>query len=121
MPCIIWSTTVQKLLEIRDVPRATVYTHSQIWPYFFSYLPTCEVHLIEVFEIMAKISLKPPKMTSDFILNYLKKIIGGATTQKYENKYKNHDIFSMDAPPVVSVVSLNPADQTKEHSEEFQH
>ena len=27
-------------------------------------------------------SHKPAKVTSDFILNYLKKVIGGATTQK---------------------------------------
>ena len=63
--------------------------HSQIWPYFISYLLTCEVDLFEVLEIMAQIwhyitflSHKPTKVTSYFILNYLKKIIGGATTQK---------------------------------------
>ena len=28
------------------------------------------------------LSHKPTKVTSDFILNYLKKVIGGATTQK---------------------------------------
>jgi hypothetical protein len=27
-------------------------------------------------------SQKPAKVTSDFILNYLKKVVGGATTQK---------------------------------------
>jgi hypothetical protein len=36
------------------------------------------------------LSLKPTKMTSDFILNYLKKVMGGATTQK-----KAHYIFAM--------------------------
>ena len=49
---------------------------------------TCEIHLFEL-EIMAQMcyyikffSHKPAKVTSDFILNYLKKVIGGATTQK---------------------------------------
>ena len=57
--------------------------------YFFSYLLTWEVDLIEILEIMAQmwqyvifLSLKPTKVTSDFILNYLKKVVWGATTQK---------------------------------------
>ena len=56
--------------------------------YFFSYLLTWEVDLIEILEIMAQmwqyvifLSLKPKKVTSDFILYLLK--VGGATTQKY--------------------------------------
>ena len=64
-------------------------SHSQIWPYFISYLLTCEGDLFEVLEIMAQmwyyiifLSHKPTKVTSDFIVNYLKKVIGGATTQK---------------------------------------
>ena len=32
------------------------------------------------------LSLKPTKVTSDFILNYLKKVVGGATTQKYQKQ-----------------------------------
>ena len=43
--------------------------------YFFSYLPTWKVYLIEILEIMAQmwqyvifLSLKPTKVTSDFIL-----------------------------------------------------
>ena len=58
--------------------------------YFFSYLLTWEVDLIEILEIMAQmwpyvifLSLKPTKVTSDFILHYLKKIVEGATSQKY--------------------------------------
>ena len=58
--------------------------------YFFSYLLTWEVDLIEILEIMVQmwqyvifLSLKPTKVTSDFILNQLKKVVGGATTQKY--------------------------------------
>ena len=58
--------------------------------YFFSYLLTWEVDLIEILEIMAQmwpyvifLSLKPTKVTSDFILYYLKKIAEGATSQKY--------------------------------------
>ena len=50
-------------------------THSQIWPNFFSHILTCEVNLIEVLDIIAQmgpyiifLSLKPTKMTSDFIL-----------------------------------------------------
>ena len=58
--------------------------------YFFSYLLSWEVDLIEILEIMAQmwqyvifLSRKPTKVTSDFILNELKKVVGGATTQKY--------------------------------------
>ena len=61
--------------------------------YFFSYLLTCEVYFIEVLEIMAQmrqyiifLSLKPIKVSSDFILKYLKKVVGGATTQKYQKQ-----------------------------------
>ena len=50
--------------------------HSQMGHYFFSYLLTWEVDLIEILEIMAQmwqyvifLSLKPTKVTSDFILN----------------------------------------------------
>ena len=65
-------------------------THSRIGHYFFSYLLTCEVNLFEVLNIMAQmwqysiifVSHKATKVTSGFILNYLKKIIGGPTTQK---------------------------------------
>ena len=67
--------------------------HSRIEHYFFSYLLNCEVYLIEVLEIMAQIleciiflSLKAIKMSSDFILNYLKKVVGGATAQKYQKQ-----------------------------------
>ena len=49
--------------------------HSQMEHYFFSYLLTWEVNLIEILKIMAQIwqyviflSLKPTKVTSDFIL-----------------------------------------------------
>ena len=61
--------------------------------YFFSYLLTCEVYLIDVLEIMALmwqytifLSLKPIKVSSVFILNYLKKGVGGATAQKYQKQ-----------------------------------
>ena len=47
--------------------------------------------LIEVLEIMVPmlqytnfLSLKTIKVSSDFILNSLKKAVGGATTQKYQ-------------------------------------
>ena len=68
-------------------------SHSQMEHYFFSYLLTFEVYLIKVLEIMAQIlqyitflSLKAIKMSPDFILNYLKKVVGGATTQKYQKQ-----------------------------------
>ena len=61
--------------------------HSRIGPYFFSYLLTYEVQLIEVLEIMAQmlqyitfLSLKAIKVSSEFILSYLKIGTGGATT-----------------------------------------
>ena len=50
-------------------------SHSQMEHYFFSYLLTWEVDLSESLEIMAQmwqyvifLSLKPTKVTSDFIL-----------------------------------------------------
>ena len=50
-------------------------THSQMEHYFFSYLLTWEVDLIEILKIMAQmwqyvifLSLKPTKVASDFIL-----------------------------------------------------
>ena len=53
---------------------------------FFSYSVTYEVDLFEVLDIMAQMwhyiisfSYKPTKVTSDFILNYMKKVIGGTT------------------------------------------
>ena len=58
--------------------------------YFFSYILTWKVDLSEILEIMAQmwqyvifLSLKPPKVTSDFILYLLKKVVGGANNQKY--------------------------------------
>ena len=69
------------------------YAHSRMEHYFFSYLLTCVVYLIEVLEIMAQIlqyitflSMKSIKVSSDFFLNYLKKVVGGATTQKYQKQ-----------------------------------
>ena len=51
-------------------------SHSQMGHNFFSYLLTWEVYLIEFLEIMTQrqqyiifLSLKPTKVTSDFILN----------------------------------------------------
>ena len=61
-------------------------SHSRMEHYFFSYLLSCEV-----LEIMAQmlqhinfLSLKAIKVSSDFICNCLKKVVGGATTQKYQ-------------------------------------
>ena len=58
---------------------------------FFSHISLLVIEGIEVLEIMAQmrqyiifLSLKPIKVSSDFILNYLKKVVGGATTQKYK-------------------------------------
>ena len=45
---------------------------------------------------------KPESNKGDFRLSfwlYEKRVIGGATTHKYQNKYKNHDILTIDAPP----------------------
>ena len=68
-------------------------SHSRMEHYFFLYLLTCEVYNIEVLEIMALmlqyiifLSLKAIKVSLDFILNYLKKVVGGATTQKYQKQ-----------------------------------
>ena len=54
--------------------QASTWAHSRMWHYFFSYLLTWEVDLIEILEIMAQmwqyvifLSLQPTKVTSDFI------------------------------------------------------
>jgi hypothetical protein len=60
------------------------------------------------------LSLKPTKGISDFILNYLKKVIGGATTQKLKKNKKKHDIFYMDAPPGPPGVSKDVPSSTKQ-------
>ena len=104
--------TLSIILEANEVPLFTLHihilfnitivhiclpkyyiTHSRMEQYFFSYLLTCEVYLIEVLEIMAQmlqyitfLSLKAIKVSSDFILNYLKKVVGGATAQKYQKQ-----------------------------------
>ena len=68
-------------------------THSRIRHYFFPCLLTCKENIIKVLEIIAQmwqyiifLSLKPTKVTSDFILNYLQKHLEGATTQKYQKQ-----------------------------------
>ena len=50
--------------------------------FFFSYLLTWEVDLIEILEIMAQIC-QYIKVISDFTSYELKKVVEGATTQKY--------------------------------------
>ena len=69
----------------------SIQAHSQMEHYFFSYLLTCEVYLMEVLEIMAQmlqyitfLSLKSIEVSSDFILNYLKKVVGGTTTLTHQ-------------------------------------
>ena len=113
--------------------RSIIITHSRIWPYFFSYLPTCEVNLIEVLEIMAQmgpciilLSLKPTKMTSDFILSYiLEKSYRGrhhSEISKTNTKTMTSSVWMrLNAPPGFSRVSKNLEDQIEDRSEEFQH
>ena len=49
---------------------------------------------------------KPAKVTSDFILHYLEKVIGGRHhSEKFKNKYWNLDIFFMDLAPGIPGVS----------------
>ena len=38
--------------------------------------------MAQMWQYIIFLSHKPTKVTSDFILNHLKKVIGGATTQK---------------------------------------
>ena len=61
--------------------RAQPSPHSQMEHYFFSYLHTWEVDLIEILEIMVQMRqyviflyLKPTKVTSDLILYQLKQL-----------------------------------------------
>ena len=77
-------------------------SHSRIGHYFFSYLLTCEVHLIEVSEIMAQmrqyiifLSLKPIKVSSVFILNYLKKSCRGRHRSEISKTNTKTLIFSI--------------------------
>ena len=68
--------------------------HTARWNTIFSHVYlTCEVYHIKVLEISAQmlqyitfLSLKTIKMSSDFILNYLKKVVGGATTRIYQKQ-----------------------------------
>ena len=67
-----WIGFASQLVDPKGLPGS----HSQMEHYFFSYLPTWKVDLIEILEIMAQMwqyviffSLKPTKVTSDFILN----------------------------------------------------
>ena len=89
-----WASEVSKNQVFKSqffsYSHASNQSHSQMEQYFFSYLLTWEVDLIEILEIMAQmwqyinfLSLKATKVTSDFILYYLKKVVGGATTHKY--------------------------------------
>ena len=66
----------QVLLLIRPKFEGGGAAHSRMGHYFFSYLRTWEVDLIEIVEIMPQmwqyvifLSLKPTKVTSNFILN----------------------------------------------------
>ena len=88
-----WDEMLIKIENSLQKRIQNIRSHSRMEHYFFSYLLTCEVYLIEVLEIMAQmlqyitfLSLKAIKVSSDFILNYLKKVVGGATTQKYQKQ-----------------------------------
>ena len=48
-------------------------------------------------QYISLLSLKSIKVSSDFILNYLKKVVGGPPLRNIKNKHKNYDIFTMDA------------------------
>jgi hypothetical protein len=60
-------------------------------------------------------SHKPAKVTSDFILNYLKKVVGGAITQKNLKTNTKTLISSkyMDSPPGTQGVSKDAPASTK--------
>ena len=69
---------LEKKLDLNHKPEKNpeLKSHSQMEQYFFSYLLTWEVDLIEILEVMAQmcqyvifLSLKSSKVTSDFILN----------------------------------------------------
>ena len=64
------------ILRVSDDAQTLAFTHSRMGHYFFSYLLTWEVDLIEILEIIPQmwqyvifLSLKPTKVTLDFILN----------------------------------------------------
>ena len=70
---VCWALTEEFLLD--QSCQSISFSQSQMEHYFFSYLLTWEVDLIEILEIMAQmwqyvifLSLKPTKVTSDFIL-----------------------------------------------------
>ena len=85
-------------------------THSLIGDYFFSYLLTCEVYLIEVLEIMAQmwqyISLKPIKNEDRLYFElFEKKVVGAPQLRNIKHKHKNYNIFTMGVPLGVPGVS----------------
>ena len=62
------------IIDIGSNSDSVAVSHSQMEQYFFSYLLTWEVDLIEILEIMTQmwqyvifLSLKPTKVTSDYI------------------------------------------------------
>ena len=68
-------TEIEEAEMSNEGKKFTTFSHSQMKHYFFSYLPTWKVDLSEILEIMAQmwqyvifLSLKPTKVTSDFIL-----------------------------------------------------
>ena len=80
--------------------------------YFFSYLLSCEV-----LEIMAQmlqhinfLSLKAIKVSSDFICNCLKKVVGGATTQKYQKQMLKPWYLLYGSAPGVSKDAPGPTE-----------
>ena len=71
----IWSGQLHEVSKAEFMNHEGPKTHSQMEHYFFSYLLTWKVDLIEILEILAQmwqyvifLSLKPTKVTSDFIL-----------------------------------------------------
>ena len=85
--CLGWRLEASKLnraetgkLQFWSKPSEILYlkssTHSRIGHYFFSYLITCEVHLIEVLEIMAQMQQYIIFITLSVCLNrYLQSIV----------------------------------------------
>ena len=84
-------------------------SHSRIG-HRISYLLTCEVRLIEVLQIMAQmrqyiifLSLKPIKVSSVFILNYLKKSCRGRHHSKISKTNTKNFIYSIWIRPQESL------------------
>ena len=68
--------------------------------------------LAHMLQYIIFLSLKAIKVSSDFILNYLRKVVGGATIQKYQKQMLKPWYLLYGLPPGVPGVSKDALEST---------